>query len=150
MRPYPAAARGRGISTCPHRQGCGSELVEERMRREEDDVDCELKCSIFFFLARQSVLTFLFLTKMKIKKYKKQTVTHLRNQRKDAEPSTRLRTPDSCMYRGSASATPSPSTTTVSTCARGEIPFQSRRNTSGASGRRYAKNASFLCAAHSR
>ena len=36
VRPYPAAARGRGITTFAQRQGCG--LLEERMRREEDDV----------------------------------------------------------------------------------------------------------------
>ena len=41
---------------------------------------------------------------------------HLRNQLSVADPSTRLRTPDSAAYFTSASATLSPSRTTVSTC----------------------------------
>jgi hypothetical protein len=46
----------------------------------------------------------------------KQKKSHLRNQLREEDPSTRLRTPDSAAYLTSASTTPSPSRTTVSTC----------------------------------
>uniref|UniRef100_A0A0E0NBS3 Uncharacterized protein n=1 Tax=Oryza rufipogon TaxID=4529 RepID=A0A0E0NBS3_ORYRU len=48
--------------------------------------------------------------------------THLLNHPKEAEPITRLRTPEFAAYRTSASATPSPSSTTVSTCAGERTP----------------------------